>query len=70
MSTIVLTVFIIETALGNAKQCGDGNHEWLMELPCLIARFSYLGIGDEVAAFSHSELRGLFLHLSRLAKEG
>lgn len=68
MSTTVLIVFVIETALGN-KQCGKGNHEWLNELPCLIARFSHLGVGMEVATFTLDEARGLHRYLSRLAKE-
>ena len=45
------------------------NMSWLEDLEMLIARFSYLGIGADIASLSLSELSGLYLHLSRLKDE-
>ena len=39
---------------------------WLERLETLIARFSYLGVGSDIAALSLIELWALYLHLSRL----
>ena len=45
------------------------NMSWLEDLEMLIARFSYLGFGDDIASLSLSELSGLYLHLSLLKDE-
>lgn len=39
---------------------------WLERLEMLLARFSHLGIGSDVASLSLIELWALYLHLSRL----
>lgn len=43
------------------------NEAWLERLQCLSVRFSYLGIGADLAGLSIIELWGLYLFLSRLA---
>lgn len=49
--------------------CRDGeNPSFISELELLIARYSYLGIGADIASMSVIELRGLYCYLLRLAK--
>jgi len=43
------------------------NANWLERLQSLCERFSYLGIGADVASLSLIELWGLYCYLSRLA---
>jgi len=43
------------------------NLDWLERLQTLCNRFSYLGIGADIAALSIVELWGLYCFLSRLA---
>lgn len=43
------------------------NMDWLERLPMLCNRFSYLGIGADLAALSLDEAWGLYCFLSRLA---
>ena len=43
---------------------------WLDRLQYLSVRFSYLGIGADLAALSMIEAWGLYLFLSRLADRG
>ena len=43
------------------------NAEWMERLPTLCARFSHLGIGDDLAGLTLMELWGLYCYLSRLA---
>ena len=43
---------------------------WLDRLQCLITRFTYLGIGSDIAALSLIEAWGLYRHLTRLADGG
>lgn len=45
------------------------NETWLEALQCLLARFSALGIGPDVASLSMVELWGLYCYLKRLAGE-
>ncbi len=45
----------------------NDNQNWLDRLQCLSVRFSYLGIGCDLAALSLIEAWGLYLFLSRLA---
>ena len=40
---------------------------WLERLEMLLARFSYLGIGADIASLSLFELWALYCNLSRLA---
>lgn len=44
------------------------NSDWMKRLQTLCARYSYLGMGADLAAMSKAELRGLYRFLSRLAK--
>lgn len=44
------------------------NNHWLKRLAMLIARFSYLGIGADIASLSLIDAWALYLHLSRLAE--
>jgi hypothetical protein len=44
--------------------------DWLERLQSLSARFSYLGIGADLAALSTIDAWGLYLFLSRLADGG
>jgi len=44
----------------------NSNH-WLNHLQMLIARFSHLGIGQDIASLSLIELWGVYCYLSRLA---
>ena len=57
-------------AQGEFKQvCRDvENPSFISELELLIARFSYLGIGADIASMSVIGLRGLHCYLLRLAK--
>lgn len=43
------------------------NLDWLERLQMLCNRFSYLGMGADLASLSIIELWGLYLFLSRLA---
>ena len=43
------------------------NLDWMNRLQTLCERFSYLGMGADLAALSIIELWGLYLFLSRLA---
>lgn len=43
------------------------NLDWFERLQMLCNRFSYLGMGADLAALSIIELWGLYLFLSRLA---
>lgn len=43
------------------------NYNWLVRLQSLCERFSYLGIGADMASLSLFELWGLYCYLSRLA---
>lgn len=43
------------------------NEAWLERLQMLSARFSHLGMGDDLAALSIIELWGVYRFLSRLA---
>jgi len=43
------------------------NADWLNQLRSLAARFSYLGIGADLAALSLIEAWGVYCFLSRLA---
>ncbi len=43
------------------------NESWLERLQTLCERFSYLGIGADLAGLSLIELWGLYCYLSRLA---
>ena len=42
-----------------------GSSSWLGNLEMLLNRYSYLGIGADIALMSHGELYGLYLSLSR-----
>lgn len=42
------------------------NETWLKRLQTLCNRFSYLGIGADLAALSTSELWGLYCYLQRI----
>lgn len=44
------------------------SNNWLKRLETLLERFSYLGIGADIAVMSLFELWALYLHLSRLAE--
>lgn len=44
------------------------NKHWLERLQTLIARFSHLGIGADIATLSFIDAWALYLHLSRLAE--
>ncbi len=46
------------------------NYSWLEELEMLLARFSHLGIGADLAALSIVEAKGVYLFLLRLADAG
>ena len=43
------------------------DEKWLVRLQMLCERFSYLGIGADLAGLSMIELWGLYCYLSRLA---
>lgn len=43
------------------------NLDWVERLQCLSARFSYLGIGADLATLSIVEAWGMYRFLSRLA---
>ena len=43
------------------------NNDWFKRLQMLTARFSYLGIGADIASLSLIDAWALYLHLSRLA---
>ncbi len=45
------------------------NDNWLERLKMLLARFSYLNLGADIASLSLVELRGLYCYLQRLAGE-
>ncbi|SFM91056.1 hypothetical protein [Nitrosomonas communis] len=45
------------------------NETWLERLEMLLAGYSHLGIGSDVASLNSSELWALYLYLSRLADE-
>ncbi len=42
---------------------------WLKDLETLLARFSHLGIGDDIKSFTLSESWALYLYLMRLDTE-
>ena len=44
------------------------NNDLVERLQTLIARFSHLGIGADIASLSLIDAWALYLHLSRLAK--
>ena len=44
------------------------DNDWLERLKTLIARFSHLGIGADMASLSLIDAWALYLHLSRLAE--
>ena len=44
------------------------NNHWLERLQTLVARFSYMGLGADIAALSLIELWGLYCYLNRLAE--
>ena len=44
------------------------NNHWLERLHTLVARFSYMGLGADIAALSLIELWGLYCYLNRLAE--
>ncbi len=46
------------------------NEHWLESLQMLCARFSYIGMGPDIAALSLIELWGLYRFLLRLAEYG
>jgi hypothetical protein len=46
------------------------NETWLERLQMLSDRFSYLGIGSDLASLSRLEAWGLYLYLTRLAEGG
>lgn len=45
------------------------NNDWLQRLQTLVARFSHLGIGDNIASLGLIELWAVYCYLSRLAGE-
>ena len=44
------------------------DNDWLERLKMLIARFSHLGVGADIAALSLIDAWALYLHLSRLVE--
>jgi hypothetical protein len=44
------------------------NDYWLEQLQALASKYNQLGINADINALSLNDLRGLYLHLLRLAK--